>query len=141
MKETIKAEMISAMKNKNKERLNVLRLINGKITDALKEDENTNLISVLDSMVKERKKSIESYLSGGADDLAKQEEYEITVINEFLPKRMDILEIEKEAEKVIEETGASGMKDMGKVMGILKGKLGDKANAGDIATAVKSKLS
>lgn len=141
MKENIKSEMISAMKSKNKERLSVLRLINGKITDALKEDENSNLVSVLDSMVKERKKSIESYLEGGAKDLAKQEEYEITVIDEFLPQRMDILEIEKQAEEVIKQTGASSMKDMGKVMGILKGKLGDSATPSDIATAVKSKLS
>jgi len=141
MKEAIKKEMISAMKSKNKERLSVIRLINGKITDALKEDENTNLVSVLDSMVKERNKSIESYLEGGAEELAKQEEYEITVINEFLPQRMDILEIEKEAEEVIKQTGASSMRDMGKVMGILKGKLGDTATPSDIATAVKSKLS
>jgi len=140
MQEKVKSEMISAMKSKDKERLSVLRLINGKLTDALKENSNTDLVAVLDSMVKERNKSIEAYTEGGRNDLADQEKFEVTIINEFLPKRMSVEDIQEVAKTVISELGASSMKDMGRVMGVLKGKLGNNAKPADIASVVKSEL-
>jgi len=141
MKEKVKSEMISAMKSKNKERLNVLRLINGKLDDALKINEKSDLVSVLDSMVKERNKSIEAYVNGGREDLAETERFEMSVISEFLPKRMSVEEIGEVVSEAINQTGASTMKDMGKVMGVVKSKLGNSAKPSDIANVVKSKLS
>jgi uncharacterized protein YqeY len=140
MKELIKSEMISAMKSRNSNRLNIIRLINGKVNDALKLDENANLISVLDSMIKERNKSIEAFESAGRKDLAESERYEIKIISEFLPKRMTESEIKIVVNDVINELNATSMKDMGKVMGVVKEKLGDKAKPSDIANIVKSSL-
>ena len=142
MKDRIKSEMISSMKSKNKERLSVLRLINGKVTDFLKEGgSEDNLVSVLDSMIKERNKSIKAYVSGGREDLADVERVEISVISEFLPKRMSKDEITLIVNEVITSTGSSSMKDMGKVMGIVKSKCGDNAKPSDVAEVVKSLLS
>jgi uncharacterized protein YqeY len=141
MKEKVKSEMISAMKSKDKERLSILRLISAKLDEALKINEKAELVSVLDSMIKERNKSIEAYVNGGREDLAETERYEVGVINEFLPKRMSIEEIGEVVSEVITQTGASSMKDMGKVMGMVKGKLGNSAKPSDIANVVKSKLS
>jgi uncharacterized protein YqeY len=140
MQEKVKSEMISAMKSKDKERLSVLRLINGKLTDALKENSNADLVAVLDSMIKERNKSIAAYTEANRNDLADQEKFEVTIINEFLPKRMSVEDIQEVAKSVISELGASSMKDMGRVMGVLKGKLGNEAKPADIASVVKSEL-
>ena len=140
MLEKIKAEMISSMKSKEKERLSILRLINAKLNEAVKNN-NENLVSVLDSMVKERNKSITSYIDGDREDLAEQERYEISVITEFLPKRMSIEEINLVVNEVISQIGSSSIKDMGKVMGQVKAKLGDSAKPSDIASVIKSKLS
>ena len=142
--ENLKNEMISAMKSKDKARLSILRLINGKVTEAKKinpDISDEDIVKVLDSMVKERGKSIEAYLSGNNTEAADAERYEITVIEEFLPKRLSLTDIENEALKAINESGASSMKDMGKVIGILKSRLGAEAKPADIAMTVKKLLS
>ena len=141
MKDIVKKEMISAMKSKDKERLNVLRLITGKLNDATKENPNADLVSILDGMVKERVKSIKAYEDANRLDLVEQEKYEVSVINEFLPKRMSIDEIRDVAKTVISDLGVTSMQDMGKVMGALKGRLGNDAKPADIANVVKSELS
>ena len=142
MVDKIKTELVKAMKEKNSERLSVLRMIKTSVNNYLidnpgKED---NLVSVLDSMVKQRNQAKEQYLKGNREDLAENEFYEISVISEFLPKRMDVSEIEIEAKEVIESVNASSMKDMGKVMGILKNKLGENAKPSDISQVVKTLL-
>lgn len=141
MKDVIKTEMVKAMKSKDTQRLGVIRLINGKVNDYIKETgTEDNVVSVLDSMIKERNKSITAYNEAGRKDLADVEQYEIDVISEFLPKRMSVDEITLVANNVITEMGASSMKDMGKVIGNLKGKLGDSATPSDIAMVVKKLL-
>lgn len=142
MKDIIKSEMISAMKSKDKERLSILRLINGRVNDFIKEGgSEKDLVSILDSMVKERNKSIEAYLTGGREDLAETEKFEISVISEFLPKRMSKEEILSIVNDVVTQTGSSSMKDMGKVMGMVKSKCGENAKPSDIAEVIKSALS
>ena len=143
MKNLVKSEMITAMKAKNKERLSIIRLINGKLTEVEKlnpEATEAMYVTALDSMVKERGKSIEAYMSGNNSVAANAERYEITVIEEFLPKRISIEELETEAKVFIESTNASSMKDMGKVIGLMKNKFGNSAKPADIALVVKKLL-
>lgn len=140
----IKKEMISAMKSKDKNRLNILRLINGKITEYIKDNPNyveDSLINVLDSMVKERKKTIEIYTKANEIDRADDENYEISVISEFLPKRMSLDEIHLVIQNIITNTNAKSMKDMGKVMGIAKKEFGTNADPSEVAKTIKKILS
>jgi len=144
MQEIIKSEMVKAMKSKDKDRLSIIRLINGKVTEFLKENPEASddrLISVLDAMVKERNKTIEIYLKADESEKADRESYEISVITEFLPKRMSIDELSVVVKTVIEKTEATSMRDMGKVMGMVKQTTQGAANPSDIASVVKELLS
>ena len=144
MQEIIKSEMVKAMKSKDKDRLSIIRLINGKVTEFLKENPEASddrLISVLDAMVKERNKTIEIYLKADESEKADRESYEISVITEFLPKRMSIDELSVVVKTVIEKTEATSMRDMGKVMGMVKQTTHGAANPSDIASVVKELLS
>lgn len=141
METKIREELSIAMKNKDKDRVSTLRLIMTKVNEKMKETKSDDgLVAVLDSMIKERMKTIE--LCGEArPDMAEMEEYEISVISEFLPKRMTLNEIELVVENAIKLTNASTMRDMGKVIGFVKKECGDNAKPSDIAEVVKSKLS
>lgn len=141
MKNVIKDEMVKSMKSKNSQRLGVIRLINGKVSDYIKEKgSEDNVISVLDSMVKERNGSISEYIKAGRTDLADVEQYEIDIISEFLPKRLSLEEISVFAKEVIETVGATEQKHMGKVLGPLRKQLGDTAKSSDISQVVKQLL-
>ena len=128
IRDTIKQETIAAMKGGNKERTAALRLIQAKIKDrdielrtAEKKGEDDEIVTdVLLKMAKQRKESIAMYRDGGRDELAAQEEAELAVIEEFLPKQMDEAETKAAIEAVKADTGASSIKDMGKVMAELK---------------------
>ena len=104
-------------------------------TGEQKEILDTDIINILNKMLKQRKESIEMYQKGARNDLIEKEKFEISVIEEFLPKQMSDEEIQKSCKDVINESGANNIKDMGKVMKILKDKyLGtmDFAKAGKI---------
>ena len=128
IRETIQKEVIAAMKGGNKERTAALRLIQAKIKDrdielrtAEKKGEDDEIVTdVLLKMAKQRKESIQMYRDGGREELAAQEEAELAVIEEFLPKQMDEAETKAAIEAVKADTGASSIKDMGKVMAELK---------------------
>jgi len=128
IRETIQKEVIAAMKGGNKERTAALRLIQAKIKDrdielrtAEKKGEDDEIVTdVLLKMAKQRKESIQMYRDGGREELAAQEEAELAVIEEFLPKQMDEAETKAAIEQVKADTGASSIKDMGKVMAELK---------------------
>jgi len=138
----IRAEMVKAMKAKDATRLSILRLINAKMTDASKEKgKQSNEVEILDSMIKERIKTIAIYEGAGETERANQEQYEIDVITEFLPKRLTIEEIETKVAEVIAENNFSGIKDMGKAMGILRGVFGESAKPSDVSMVVKNLLS
>ncbi len=132
LRDTIKAETVTAMKAKDKDRTATLRLIGAKIKDrdiemrtASKEVPDDELVTeVLTKMAKQRRESITMYVDGGRQELADKEKYELAVIEEFLPKTLDEAETKAAIADAKATTGADSIKDMGKVMGELKAKHG-----------------
>ena len=132
LRERIKTSTVEAMKAKDKERTAALRLISAKIKDAdigartsdKTVEDDAMVTDVLMKMAKQRRESIEMYEGGGRTELAEQEKAELAVIDEFLPKQMDEAETRAAIAQAKADTGAQGMKDMGKVMGALKAKHG-----------------
>jgi uncharacterized protein YqeY len=98
-------------------------------------------LSVIQKMVKQRKDSISQFSDAGRIDLVDIEEAELLIINNYMPKQLSKEEVESEVNKAISETGAASMKDMGKLMGVLKSKLDGKADMGVVSQLIKSKLS
>ena len=130
----IKDDMKAAMKAKDKEKLGVIRLI----LAAIKQREVVLLL--LDKMVKQRRDSIEQFDKAGRDDLATIEQQEILVIQSYLPQQLNEQEIEQLIGQAISESGAQGMKDMGKVMAILRPQLQGRADLGAASQKIKAKL-
>ena len=132
LREKIQSETVTAMKAKDKERTAALRLIGAKIKDrdielrtADKKPEDDELVTdVLMKMAKQRKESIAMYEDGGRQELADKEKAELVVIEEFLPQQMSEEETRAAIAQIKADTGAEGMKDMGKVMGELKARHG-----------------
>ena len=145
LKQLITNDMKLAMKAKDKEALKPIRLILGAIKQ--KEiDERIELtdgqaLSVIQKMVKQRKDSISQFSDAGRTDLVDIEEAELLIINNYMPKQLSKDEVEAAVIKAISETGADSMKDMGKLMGILKGQLDGKADMGVVSQLIKAKLS
>ena len=144
LKQQITDAMKAAMKGGDKARLGVVRLMLAAIkqreVDERIELDDTQVLAVLDKMVKQRRDSIQQYGDAGRDDLAAQEASEIEVIQEFLPAGLSEAEIIAIIEAAIAETGAESMRDMGKVMGIVKPKVQGRADVGQVSSLVKQKL-
>ena len=142
----IMTSMKESMKSKDQTSLRALRAIKSAIivhkTQKGSSDEITNEdeLKILQKLVKQRKDSADIYQTQGRMDLAQPELDEIKVIEKFLPESMSEDEIESEVKKVIDQTGAEGMKDMGKVMGIVTKKLMGKADGKTISTIVRNNL-
>ena len=143
------AALKDAMKSKDAARLSTLRLINAAIKDrdiaARGEgaDEQVGeevVISIMAKMVKQRQESARAYEEGGRLDLAERENAEIVVISEFLPKQLTEEEAAAAIEAAIAEAGAESIRDMGKVMGVLKGKYQGRMDFGAVGPLVKDKL-
>ncbi len=148
LRDDIKTETVTAMKAKDKERTAALRLISAKIKDRDIElrgkeagDDDAMVIDVLQKMAKQRRESIQMYEEGGRTELAEQEKTELAVIEEFLPQQMDEAETKAAIEQIKTETGAEGMKDMGRVMGELKARHGTQLDMGRASGWVKESLS
>ena len=103
--------------------------------------EDKECIEILEKMIKQRKDSISQFESAGREELSKKEKDEILIIQEFMPEQLSVEEIDVLVKKVISETNAESMKDMGKVMGMLKELTFGKADAGYISSEVKKALS
>ena len=142
----IMTSMKESMKSKDQTSLRALRAIKSAIivhkTQKGSSDEITNEdeLKILQKLVKQRKDSADIYQTQGRIDLAQPELDEIKVIEQFLPEAMSEDEIESEVKKVIDQTGAEGMKDMGKVMGIVTKKLMGRADGKTISTIVRNNL-
>tara|TARA_B100000427_G_scaffold325393_1_gene332160 strand:- start:629 stop:1078 length:450 start_codon:yes stop_codon:yes gene_type:complete len=142
----IMVAMKESMKSKDQTSLRSLRAIKSAIiihkTQKGSSDEisNEDELKILQKLVKQRKDSADIYQNQGRMDLAQPEIDEIKVIEQFLPEAMSENEIESEVKRVIDETGAEGMKDMGKVMGIVTKKLMGKADGKTISAIVKNSL-
>jgi uncharacterized protein YqeY len=145
--EKISESIINAMKNKDNDQLESLRAIKSALLLA-KTQKNSNgeigeteEIKILQKLVKQRKESADIYAKQERPELANIELSQAKIIERFLPKQIDADELEKIIIKIINETGAEGMKDMGKVMGIASNKLSGKADGKTISNIVRSKLS
>lgn len=140
----IKNEMKSAMKAGDKKRLGVIRLILAAIkqkeVDERIELDDKQVIIVLDKMLKQRRESIKQYRDADREDLAEVEEAEIVVIQEFLPESLTEAEIDGMVEAAISDTDASSIKDMGKVMAILKPKMQGRADMSLVSAKIKQQL-
>ena len=149
MSETLKTrlqdDMKSSMKSGNKERLGVIRLMLSAIkqieVDERIELDNDRIIVVLDKMTKQRRESIVQFDSAGRDDLTAIEQAELEIILEYLPEALSDAEINDLVEQSISATGATTIKDMGKLMGMLKPQLQGRADMGKVSQLIKSRLS
>jgi uncharacterized protein YqeY len=149
IREQIKTKLIEAMKAKDEKTTGTLRLINAAIKDKDIADrskgnmdgiDDAGILSLLQSMIKQRRESIDMYTKGGRSDLATAEQAEIDVIQLFLPKQMSDEEIKVAIEAIVAETGATSIKDMGKVMGVLKSKYAGQLDMGKASGLIKSVL-
>lgn len=136
--------MKAAMKAGDKARLGVIRLINAAIkqreVDERIELDDTQVLVVLDKMLKQRRDSFTQYQDAGREDLAAQERFEIQVCQEYMPAALSEDEIAALITAAIADTGAAGMKDMGKVMAALKPKLQGRADMAAVSATIKAKL-
>jgi len=139
-KDAVKA----AMRAKEKERLNALRLAQAEFkrveVDERIEIDDERALAILDKMTKQRRDSIAQYSAAGRDDLVAVEQYEIDVLSEFLPEALSEEELAKLVADAIAQSGAASMQDMGKVMGILKPQVQGRADMAQISQLVKSQL-
>lgn len=144
LNDQIKEAMKDAMRAKDKARLSTIRLILSAIkqveVDTRAELDDTAILAILDKMVKQRRESIKQYEDAGRQELADVEYAEIEVLQEFLPKPLTDDEIAELIEQAISSTGAESIKDMGKVMGILKPQLQGRADMGQVSGKIKSRL-
>ncbi|RMG54624.1 MAG: GatB/YqeY domain-containing protein [Gammaproteobacteria bacterium] len=145
LKERITEDMKAAMRAKDSARLGTIRLILSAIkqveVDTRKDLSDEDILAILDKMAKQRRESIEQYDKAGRDDLAGKERAELEIIQSYLPEQLSEAEIDALIDAAISETGASGMKDMGKVMGLLKPKMQGRADMGAVSARVKARLS
>ena len=148
LRDTIKAAQVDAMKAGDKPRLAAVRLILAKLKDKDIElrtatsvpDDDVVVVDVLQKMAKQRRESITMYEQGGRQELADVEKSELAVIESFLPAQMSDEEVKAAIARIIAETGAEGMKDMGKVVGALKAKHGSQLDMGKASGLVKAAL-
>jgi len=144
LKQRINDDVKNAMRAKDKERLATLRLITSAIkqieVDTRTELDNDQVIAVLEKMLKQRKDSIEQFENAGRDELAEKEKSEVVIIKEYMPEQMSDADVDKLIDDAIASTGAASMKDMGKVMGMLKPQLAGKADMGQVSGKIKSRL-
>ena len=143
LKEQIIEDMKAAMRAKEQERLGAIRLL----TAAMKQKEvderieltDTHIFTIVEKMIKQRKDSIEQFKAGGRDDLVAKEQAELDILSAYMPAAMRPEEIEKEIAHAV--AGAQGIKDMGKVMAVLKDKLAGRADMSAVSSRVKQVLS
>src|SRR5690606_30936272 len=129
---------------RDRQRLGVLRLINSEIkrveVDERRSLSDQDVVSVLNRMVKQRQDSLSQYEAAGREDLAEQERYEIGVVREFLPEPFDDDALEGLVIAAIRDTGAQSMRDMGKVMNLLRPQVEGRADMAVVSNKVKAKL-
>ena len=145
LKTRILDDVKAAMKAQDKPRLATLRLITAAIkqreVDERTEMDDAQVLSVLEKMIKQRRDSITQYEKAGRQELADQEKSEIAIIEDYMPEGLSEEEILAMVESAITETGAASIRDMGKVMGLLKPQLQGRADMGKVGGLIKQKVS
>jgi len=145
LKERITDDMKAAMRAGEKERLGIIRMI----TAAIKQREvderivldDIQVLNVLDKMIKQRKESLVQFQAGNRQDLVEKEAAEITLLQGYLPSQLSAAEIDALINEAVAATGASNIKDMGKVMAAIKAKAQGRADLGKVGSIIKAKLS
>ena len=149
LREQVTTALKQAMKDKDTARLATLRLINAAIkdqeisrrgADGDTELTDADILAILGKMTKQRQESVRAYEEGGRLDLAEREQHEIGVIAEFLPRQLRNEEVLAAIDKAIEDTGASSIRDMGKIMGQLKANYTGQMDFGAVGPMVKDRL-
>jgi len=149
LRDDINKALTEAMKAKNERAVSTLRMVNATLKNVDIEARGSSkpplgdaeVLSVLQKMIKQRQESVELYRQGNRADLVKQEEEEIAIISGYLPKQMSEAEMAAAIDAAIKDTGAASMKDMGKVIGALRGKYAGQMDMAKASAAVKGKLS
>lgn len=144
LKAQLQADLKDAMRAKNKERLATLRLITAAIkqreVDERIELDDAQILAVLDKMVKQRRESITQFSKADRQDLIAKEQAEIEVIQDFLPQPLSDTEVDAIVNKALQDSGASSMADMGKVMALIKPQVQGRADMGQISGKIKAAL-
>ena len=144
LKVKISEDMKNAMRNKDSERLGAIRLLQSalkqKEVDERIEIGDGDILIIIEKMVKQRRDSIDAFQKADRQDLVKKEEFEISVLMQYMPEPLEESEILKIIDEAIKSLSASSMKDMGAVMNAVKPSLSGKANMADVSQKIKSKL-
>ena len=144
LKQRIQSDVTDAMRAKDKARLGTLRLVTAAIkqieVDTRDELDDSGVLVVLEKMLKQRRDSLQQFTDAGRSDLADQESYEIGIIDAYMPQALAADELHTLIDAAIAETGADSMRDMGKVMALLKSRVQGRADLGTVSGTVKQKL-
>ena len=144
LKEKIKDDIKQAMRDRNESRLSTLRMLSAAIqrreVDERIQLDDTQVLVVIEKLVKQGREAIEQYNNGGRRDLADKESAEIAIFQAYLPQPLTEAEIDRLIGETITASGASSVRDMGKVMGLLKPRLQGRADMGQVGSKVKTKL-
>jgi uncharacterized protein YqeY len=144
LKDQITSDMKTAMKSGEKDRLGVIRLILAAVKQREVDErivlDDAQVLAVIEKMIKQRRDSIAQFRAAAREDLATKEEYEVGVIQAYMPAQLSDAEIDAIIAKAIADSGASGAKDMGKVIGLVRPQMAGKADMGAVSGRIKAKL-
>jgi len=144
LKERITEDMKAAMRASDKERLSTIRMVQAAIKQREVDEritlDDAQVVSVLEKMVKQRKESVTQFEQGGRHDLADREKAEIALLQTYLPAQLSAAEIDAIVRDAIAATGATSVKDMGKVMGVVKSQAAGRADMGVVSARIKAAL-
>ncbi len=145
LKQRIDADMKTAMRENDKDRLGTIRLILAAIKQREVDEritlDDTQVLAILDKMVKQRRDSIEQFRAAGREELAVKEEAELAVIQGYMPAALSDSELDALISEAVAASGAKTMQEMGKVMGLLKAKVQGRADMGAVSAKIKARLS
>jgi len=145
LRQRIDADMKTAMRAKDKDRLGTIRLILAAVKQREVDEritlDDSQVLAVLDKMLKQRRDSIEQFSAAGRDELAAKEEAELAVIQSYMPAALSDAELDALIDEAVTASGAKTMQEMGKVMGLLKAKVQGRADMGAVSAKIKARLS
>ena len=144
LKEKITVDMQDAMRSKDSEKLNAIRLLQSSIkqkeVDDRVEIDDTMIFNIIEKMLKQRRDSIEAFKKANRNDLVEKEEFEVKILQNYMPEPLSSEDVEKEINDAINALDAKSMKDMGSVMNAVKLKVSGRANMAEVSQKIKEKL-
>ena len=144
LKEKITVDMQDAMRSKDSEKLNAIRLLQSSIkqkeVDDRVEIDDTMILNIIEKMLKQRRDSIEAFKKANRDDLVAKEVFEVQLLQTYMPEPLSSEDVEKEIDSAIKAADAKSMKDMGTVMNAVKLKVSGRANMAEVSQKIKEKL-